>query len=292
MKRKVLRVGNASLAVSLPNKWVRQYGVLAGQELEIFDSGNCLQIGAALQHASGVVEITVPSVADFSRRLVFSSYIKGNDEIIVRSEDSQVLSKAVDAAVSMLGFDALVIDESHVILKNIAKTIDDDFDAYFRRLVYTVRLMGKLLNEAMAQGRMDCLDDLLRLELLSNKLSMFCKRMLNLDVSMDRTVLTPRYVLLVQLEQVCDAYRDIGIVLSKRFDTSLEAKLFVERAVFLVDYFCSHYKKADVAMISALRKEVKDLKRSVLETDLTTPTAVLIYTIADIIDTAAMDAIE
>ena len=37
MKRKVLRVGNASLAVSLPSKWVKAHGLKAGDEVEVIE---------------------------------------------------------------------------------------------------------------------------------------------------------------------------------------------------------------------------------------------------------------
>jgi len=42
MKRKVSQIGPATLMVSLPSKWAKQFGVKKGSELEIEEKGNKL----------------------------------------------------------------------------------------------------------------------------------------------------------------------------------------------------------------------------------------------------------
>ena len=45
MKRKINRVGQNTLTVSLPTKWVKKIGIKQGDELDIFEEGRNLTIG-------------------------------------------------------------------------------------------------------------------------------------------------------------------------------------------------------------------------------------------------------
>ena len=76
MKRKVVKLGPATLVVSLPTKWIKELNVKQGDEVEVGEQDRDLLIQTKKDSAVEKCEVDISKMDTLMKRYVFAKYIK------------------------------------------------------------------------------------------------------------------------------------------------------------------------------------------------------------------------
>ena len=152
MKRKVAKIGPATLMVSLPSQWAKEYGLKKGEEVDVE-----IEEGALIIRSSGIKqrEAKVIDITGFPKRFVVKSivglYKHGYEEIKVifkngnvqnlktnvteRTED--VLQEVVQG---LIGFEIIEQKSTFIRIKSIALPSPNEFENVLRRIFLLIQM--------------------------------------------------------------------------------------------------------------------------------------------------------
>ncbi|MBD3318400.1 hypothetical protein GF342_00665 [Candidatus Woesearchaeota archaeon] len=224
MKRKVSRIGPATLMVSLPSQWVKENKVEKGQEIDVVPRGNKLliQTDTAAKTYKTTLDLRTPTTATqnyigHQARTVKQLYRFGVDEITIQYNDKRVIRQIQhEIQRQLLGFEIVSQGDKVCTIKNIAAGLDSEFNAVLRRLFFLTMSMADDALDAMKKKDKERLEEMPSMEMTQNKLHNLCERMLNKHGFEDNKCTTLIYALVRQLEEVGDALRDVSLYALER----------------------------------------------------------------------------
>ena len=157
MQRKVIKLGPSTLTVSLPSKWVRENDVKKDSAVEMEIDDNKLVISTNKLSGKKSAKIHVPSKNDFMKRLVFSKYRQGYDEIIFTYDDSAVFQLIKKSLQYVPGFE--IVDQAHksCTIRNITEAVDDNYEAVLRRMFHIIITMAETMLDYSKKKNKDLL---------------------------------------------------------------------------------------------------------------------------------------
>lgn len=211
MKRKVLKIGLSSLAVSLPSKWVKERNIKQGEEIDLEEEGSDLVIRGECGVPEGrELEFTCPPIDVLSNRIVVSPYIQGYDCVRIGFASQEQHEFLLGSLKALIGFEVISETNKIITFKNVAKGIEDEFDNLFRRLFHITNLIGESVLE-FAQGKKTIAYSTIKeYEHTSNKLTNFCKRILNTQPRGETRKVTSKYQVICLTEIIGDMLRKIA----------------------------------------------------------------------------------
>ncbi|MFH1133368.1 MAG: hypothetical protein V1735_02680 [Nanoarchaeota archaeon] len=227
MKRRVIKLGNATLVASLPSRWVKEQGISAGEELEASINGGDLTLTAKGILPPTKREVSIEGKGQFMERLIHTPYRFGVDELTIRYADSAVVELVRGALEKLLGFEIVEQGEGRIIIRNVAEGMEDQFEQLLSRCFLIILDMAKTL----ADGKPDAAVTLGSLEKTLNKLTNFCERLINKGKIDDRNRSHFLYALVWSLEDIADEVEGLGKIARKpihRASLSRFASLFHE----------------------------------------------------------------
>jgi len=274
MKRKVTQMGQSSLVITLPSKWVREYQVKKGQEVEVTAEKGTLTVGLSpAEKEKKTLVIDLSETEEFMRRQITVPYMQGYDEIQVLHASPKAVEMIEWTLNNLIGFEIIDMDRDSCTIKNVSAEIEGEFEAMLRKLFLTILLMGErcveYLREGNAEGNAGELEKNLEAERLSNKYTYFCERVMHnkrSDINHPLFVFTIAF----SLEGAADYLRDISTGLLKtRKKIPPEVKKDVSDVVQLYRAYYEHYYSrtpAGALAIRAREKRIRErIEKSVME---------------------------
>ena len=156
MKRKVNRVGTNTLTVSLPSKWAKQYGVEPGDEVELLEEGNKIEIiKGDLNYGAGK-EITISLTSEsllLVRSVIGALYRKGYDTINIKYENEELLKAIRDSVSSVIGLEVVDISKNFCKIKNMVVENMQEFDNSMQRMFSITKLTIGMVVEDVKKGK-------------------------------------------------------------------------------------------------------------------------------------------
>ncbi len=211
MRRKVARIGPATLMISLPSKWAKRYGIKKGDELEIKDNGKSIVVSV---DQSKNIEKTSIDISNLDERVIkwtlSALHKSGYDEIEVnyaKKEAAKIVQEMVRNV--LMGFAIVDQTDKKIVLRSVAQDISSEFDAALRRAFLVTLSLGENSLELIKNNKFDELDGLINLEQTNNQLTNFCERILNKYGAENERLKSFWYVIVWNLEKVCDEYKYI-----------------------------------------------------------------------------------
>lgn len=210
MKRKINRVGQNTLTVSLPAKWVKNMGFKAGDELEVHEDGNKLIVAGSLKLPKKEITIKIPKNATFLRRFLYIPYVKGYDVIYIKYDDTQLYERILQASKLMMGFEVVENTNNSCKIMNISTKLEQNFEILLSRLFTGGITFAQELLERIEHPDEHAIKNLLEYEFNVNKLSLFCRRVIQTG-NVGGMLYTPisLYSMVGHLEEIADCYRQI-----------------------------------------------------------------------------------
>ena len=261
MKRKLVSQGRATLTISLPSKWLKTFGLKAGDEVEIGEKGAEL----ILKTEKGVtIEKTEVNVQDFGEKLIVrmlaNLYRKGYDEIEIQLETAAQLEQ-IQAAIqrSLLGFEIVRHGQRSCTIKNISGPMEGEFDSMLRRVFLLLKSMAFDGLTAIKTKNTESLKNLILNEKINNRLTTICRRIINKKGFEKNSTFI--YGFVNYLEKIADEYRDLyKYILDKKPKiTTTELKL-MEAANENLNRLYENYYKFERQKVMKIFGEVKRIR--------------------------------
>jgi|SRR3989344_295635 len=217
MKRKVSKIGPATLMVSLPSKWVKEYGIKKGDELDIEELSNSLVIKT---RKGLVIETKTINITGLEEMVIWrcldAIYKSGTEEIKIIFDYEKLKNFQDRKNITTLDYIRIITDrligmeiisqgKNSCIIREISKIKEEEFDIVLRRIFMTIEGMFNDSLEAIKKHDKELLNNLSKnIDSPLNKLINYCLRYLNKgDYNIKKT--TTLYYALNELEEIGDS---------------------------------------------------------------------------------------
>ncbi len=208
MKRKVVKLGPATLVVSLPTKWAKKFNIVAGGEVELEEQDKNILIKTSNDFKVEKEFLDFTNMDYLLKRIIASKYIKGADEIEVKFnslEKSRTIQKRVD---EMIGMEIIEQTKDKLLVKDIQGLSDDNFDSVLRRVLFLLNSISEESLKSISNKETD-LEYLKDVEKNLNRFSDYCFRLLSKKGYHDYKKTPIMYCVVVLLEDLGDDYKKL-----------------------------------------------------------------------------------
>jgi phosphate uptake regulator len=156
MKRKVNRVGTATLTISLPAKWAKQQEITPGDELEVEEQGGSLRITRQSRKEVKRIAIRLHDENEDDLRSIFGAlYRAGYDEIEVTSDSYQPLLELQEAVTMLQGYEYFETSKTKAVVKNIVSSITMDLPECVSKMRHNINTIHSVLMDSIRSGAFD-----------------------------------------------------------------------------------------------------------------------------------------
>ncbi len=219
MRRKLIKIGNSTLLLSVPREWVISNNLSKGDEVEISPDQDKLTIWCDSRIMKEKLSMDFTDFKDVLARLIYAIYRSGVDQVQLRSKDP-VLIDSIKSIIwkEAVGFEIMDQGDNSCTIVNVSgKT--DDFQNMLRRLFLITLTMGQ---ESQACLRKNSgIQNVLYLEQENNRLATILIRSLNKYGSFGFKKLGPVYYIIQELERIGDQYKFMSQYFVKRQKNNL-----------------------------------------------------------------------
>ncbi len=180
VKRKAIQLSRQTLVVSLPSAWVKQYGIVKGQDIDILAQGPRLVISS--EGSSGepkILKAKQGRLGKLLHRFIFKAYQHGVDEIHLDIEDPSVMGPLKNKLHELIGYEITQQSKNHCVIKDISGQNSSEFNDAMGRLFLITKNLLSDSTEALKNGAQDQIPLLIERDQDVNKFANFCLRLLS-----------------------------------------------------------------------------------------------------------------
>jgi phosphate uptake regulator len=205
MKRKVVSQGPSSMMVSLPIKWVKEFDIAKGDEVDIIQEGQELIVSSGKKKVGGKIVIKLESDDGlYVFRNLQAAYVNGYDEIEFKYPSSKVAKTIQESIMKFLvGFELISQDKDGCVVRSITTGKDEEFDIVLKRVFQGIVQMSEIFLDFL-KGKGD-LDLILGLEMINNRQVLHLQRIISQGKSGGEYL----YAMLLLLEKIANEYKYI-----------------------------------------------------------------------------------
>ncbi len=205
MKRKLIKIGNSTLLLSVPREWVITNNLTKGDEVEIVVDQDKLSVWCDSRLKKEKLVLDITDFREMMARLLYAIYKSGIDEVEVRSKDPALIDKIKSVIYKeAAGFEILNEGKDFCTIVNVSGKIED-FHNMVRRLFLVTLTMGQESVSSMKKNRV--IENILYLEQENNRLTTILTRAMNKYGSYGFKKIGPIYFVVQELEKIGDQYK-------------------------------------------------------------------------------------
>ena len=238
MKRKVIQIADSTQLVSLPRKWALKYGIRKGDEIEVEEKGNRLEIISGHGQHMDKVNVDFDKFSPLTAKCALDVLHKcGYDEIEINYTDKVIFKAIQERLLQYIGCDVVEQSDKRVVIKDITQgSLEGEFDSLFRRAFMVTLSMAKSSLDSIKKGVYTELGEYALMESTNNKVVNYCQRILSKKGHKDPKKVQLYYTMLWYLESVADDFRDLLNYISSKKDIKL-SKEYVKMYEDVTKYF-------------------------------------------------------
>ena len=264
MKRKVIQIAESTQLVSLPRKWCIAHGLKKGDEVEVEEHGNKIQISTTKDALLETAKLHFSSADQFLQRPLMTFYRMGYDQVEITFDDPKVISHIQKETERLMGFEIVSQTERSCVVKNVAAALDTEFENILRRIMRMLVEMAKDTAEALSKKNYDNMEEITKRERLNNKLTIFCERILNKKGYSDHKRLTFVYYIVCNLEHLADNLSDICNYCIKNEPKVMPATIkLVKELTHLIEQMYGLFYTFSIENLQAFKKRHTAIEREV-----------------------------
>ncbi len=279
-RRKIIKQGHNTLTMTLPSKWVKDFNIKAGDEVDLIERDNGLFLSTEKKQEN--LRATV-DISDLDIRTIWkyfqSPYREGYDEIKVcfnldaeyDSPYKYFTSHDLDGrhvkknkftpfetiqqiTNRFVGLEVIEHHKDYCIVKDMGEISSKEFNSSLRRVFLLIQQMAEEVVEAMKTGNITLLKHAHDIDTNIDKFHDFCVRVLNKtgfkDVRKSHVIFTILYL----LELIGDEFKHIAFDMvqdidKKKFDNLLEiGEMILEQINSYTDLYYGYEKQKVIDM--------------------------------------------
>jgi phosphate uptake regulator len=210
MKRKVIQLAGKTLVVSMPNKWVKKYGVKKGDDVEVEEGERKLVVKVGGEGEKVVKVLDAKDLNLMLKRVTGALYKAGYDEIEITYYTPEQYSIIRDVLNKMcMGFEIVKHGQRTIHIKMLSDLHSQEFENILRRLFLSLLSSADDSLEYIKQANLNGMEEIILRDSVINKYSDFCRRVLNIQGYGDARKTTTYYHICEELERIGDSYSDL-----------------------------------------------------------------------------------
>lgn len=264
MKRKIIKLGGSTLVTSLPSKWIKEQGLNPGDEVELNTTDDTLTISTIKRKEKKASNFTIDynEAGELTKRLVGALYKAGYDEISINIPSKSYNEIAEFIMIRELdGFEIISQTQQGIILRSISDHKEGEFENSFRRMFMIVINTFKEAMEAITAKDANLLNSFNERDIPINKLSNYCRRILNRQEGVDKKKIPFMYYFIEDLENIGDEVRNLALHFGKKktYDVSADFKAQVVHTIKALEDFFVLYKNFEIQTGKDFLIEIKKI---------------------------------
>lgn len=262
MRRKIIKLGEATLVTSLPSKWAKMYGLKQGDELEIDEKENKLIIATKREFATEKAVLDITNIASLINYGIMALYLKGIDELVIKSDDPSLIGKLQERPLKeLIGYEIIEQGKNHCTIKDISGSMEMDYDVLLKRVFLLINSMADEMEKAVESKSTD-LGHIPSIDFNANRFAFLCLRKLNKQGYKGNVETSVYYFLILTLERIGDLYSDSADYITKnKIVLSKESIDMLKKVNLLYRKYQELFFTFNLAKASELDGEYRDLSR-------------------------------
>lgn len=204
------------MLVSLPKKWVDEYNVKKGDEINVDPGIGILTLSVDSKPIIERAEFNLSDYGIMAPRVIFALYKKGIDEIKIhfhKPMDFKIIQESLQN--KTIGFEIVEQANNYCVIKNVSGQ-PEDFEVVLRRIFLLLMTMSSEGITAIKNKDKDTIANLRHLEETNNRLTQVCRRYINKIGKVNYPKLGPLYYLVEQLEKIADEFKYLFAYIEKQ----------------------------------------------------------------------------
>jgi len=285
MKRKIIRQGNkdhGSFTVTLPSEWTKKYGLKAGDEVDVDETGNMVCLYAKrgpIVPKSVHIDARNFTITQLHRHIQ-EAYRSGAETIEVQYQDGTLyhprtqrkanVKEEIEHMVpdELLGMEIEKSTSNLFVIKQFSEAIEDEFETALHKIFFKLQDQVDKSISALHSMKPEQLRSVWVYDRGVNKFCNFCMRILNKKGHKNVKTGNELYAALAQLENLGDMIYMIPMVLAKVGAKEVNPEipfllLDVKKAIGLAfQYFTTHCEEHYFEIIKLRDKFYEAEKKS------------------------------
>ena len=263
MQRKLVQQGKGALTISLPKKWIDANSLVNGDYINIKEEENALEISTQHKEISKKLELDISDLnVKTIQQILKNAYITGvtkltlsfknieaehtkmkyekiefnNNRIITKIKIIDLVKEVLQI---LIGFEIIDQEENKIVLKQISKFEEEDFQVTFRRIFYLLEGLNAFFIEKFDNYEKNL--DLFKNKILDlRKFVYYELRLINQNIFKNNSNLI--YSILKSIEDMTHSYEFMFLFASKqkKLETSTK-KMFNSFGLILNSMHRAYY---------------------------------------------------
>lgn len=279
MKRSIMKMGSATLVVSIPLKWAKRYGIKKGDNLNVEEQGNAVRISTEKTMRNDAIEIKTTNIGNIIHRVIGVLYRLGyskikvtyspSNEVLIRNRKAKESTRILETFDHLTGIDITETGENYIIGNERAEIEYSEFSSTLKHLFINTLKQSDQVTSAIKKNK-DIFEDVKFSERMINQNFDFCARLINLKGYEEYNKTNFIYELIKGLETISDQYYymyadflDNNEKTNKKISKETE-DILEEVNGTLIDYFEAYYgfnkekiEKLSMKIVTLLNKIAK-----------------------------------
>lgn len=274
------------MTISLPATWIKKFNLKEGDELEINESGNNLELSASQSEDEEQKAILTPEeVGYFSKNDLTHYYMLGYDEVVIHFKDPNILKDIKDRVPECIGYEIIDQTENKIVVKSISSALENEFDNILRKVFLILKEMAKDTHDALNKKEFERLSQIRELEHINNKFCVFLLRVISKKGYKIYKRSLQAYDLIQNLERIADEYKYIcDDYINSKKEINKESLELLNKVNEFYNTFFEMFKKYDPELKSELHNKNKELKQEIEKIILNNDEPILSYHLMKILE--------
>ena len=218
-----MQLGKSTFVMSLPTKWVKQYNVQKGDELDVVIQGPSIFVSSD-NNSSSSEECFEMDISELSNEMAIRLLLpvlhkNGYNKIEFTCKSEQIPHIQARINSMLFGYEIVGVSGNKCIIKMISHEMNEDFDNLIRRVFLVTLQLAENVYLFLKEGKEDKLEELLVLEHTNNKLTNYVERLINKQVCYEKKH-SYLYVVTWIQESIGDEYKHICNYIKKEQNVS------------------------------------------------------------------------
>ena len=237
MKRKVIKQGHNTLTITIPSKWVKNFNLKAGDEIDLIEKDNGLFLTTEKRTDFSKTEIDISGLdLPVIWKYLMSVYREGYDEILVKFDSNIKLDSPYKYFIKhkldikygkegtkktpleffhelvnrFIGYEIVDYSKDFVIIKEMSEPTSKEFDNALRRVFLLLEQMAEEICEALEKGSIEQLSHIHDIDTNLDKFHDYCIRILNKVGNKNSKKTSLLVTTLFLLEAIGDEFKNIS----------------------------------------------------------------------------------
>jgi len=260
MKRKLVKQGAATMMISLPAKWIKEFGLGKGDEVDIDQIESNLIISAKDIQKKTSIEIKLTGLMTESsiRTILTNTYRLGYENVKVSFDNESQLKVIKDVVkTSLLGFDVIKTAENYCIIENITEPSPDQFDVILQKIFYNISELFSITKKRLNDE--ETVEDYRDIEAKLQQYDNFCRRVIAKKQIAEKNAQLFWNFLTRIMHTQREIYHLNRFLDKNKIKVSKQVLNFLDEAEDLFELLKKAYLKKDILILEEMHKKEKEL---------------------------------